>query len=331
MWDTLLSKNISSLFKLFDYLFVDDFQLLVDYIRIDTDNKPSRAHIITDGLLPVVQSAVTNNNTAVWVLCDEGQSWWDKYDRLFNKRPAVTTVLDQFRECFRNSKDLSVNLRNTFEISSVLSVIRGIDNEMDYDGTGPGNLPPQKIGHFLRGTKPVIYLLRDDKPGSWSEYLKRELKKLTGPDSCLDNKDIAVLYSVYDADHVEQLEATVDSTTVKSAVQERRAGTQEEIAVRHVLNCMSAEWPAVIFIFRYLSFSDTVTLADNSEKEITFSYTIPSLYTALSRARVHCAVIVYNYKDNTDEYTDKLFTELRQRQDICRFIDIPADTNNSIN
>ena len=90
---------------------------------------------------------------------------------------------------------------------------------------------------------------------------------------------------------------------------------------------MSAEWPAVIFICRYWSLSRTVTLADNSEKEITYSRTIPALYTALSRARVHCAVMVNNYKENTDEYTDKLFTELRQRQDVCRFIDIPADTD----
>ena len=77
---------------------------------------------------------------------------------------------------------------------------------------------------------------------------------------------------------------------------------------------------------RYTSYSGTVTLADNSEKRITLSFTIPLLYTALSRARVHCAVIVYDYEENTCEYTDQLFTELRQRQDVCRFIDIPADT-----
>ena len=284
MYDTLVFQNISSLLTIFNYIFVDDYQLLVDYMCYDSNQDSECAHnILTEGLLPVVQSTATHDSTRLWVFCDEGQSWRDKYWRFFNAQTEVTNIADQFRMYFSDSKDLTVNLRNTFEISSVLSVIRKISNEMDYAGTGPGNLLPQKSGHFLRGTKPIIYLLRDDKPGPWSEIVKRELEKLTGPDSCLDNKDIAVLHSVLYADHEEHLLATVNST-----VQGRRAGAQEEIAVRDVMNCMSAEWPAVIFIYRYGSFSRTVAIADNSEKEITYSYTIPVLYTALSRARVHC-------------------------------------------
>ena len=68
----------------------------------------------------------------MWVLCDEGQSWVDKYYRLLYLQTAVTAVADQFRKSFNDSKDLLVNLRNTVEISSVLSVIRGIGNEMEY-------------------------------------------------------------------------------------------------------------------------------------------------------------------------------------------------------
>ena len=42
-------------------------------------------------------------------------------------------------------------------------------------------------------------------------------------------------------------------TVVYGAVQERRVVTQEEIAMRGVENCLSAEWPSVIYIHRCYS------------------------------------------------------------------------------
>ena len=63
--DTLLSKNISYLFTKFAHLFIDDYQRLVDRIHGDTYKEPSCAHILIDGLLPVVQSPASINNTRV--------------------------------------------------------------------------------------------------------------------------------------------------------------------------------------------------------------------------------------------------------------------------
>ena len=131
-----------------------------------------------------------------------------------------------------------------------------------------------------------------------------------------------MLCSVDDADEWEHIAATANS-----AVQERLAGTQDEIKVRYVENCMSAEWLAVIFVFRCRSVSHTVALPDNTMKKITCSPTIPFLYVGLSRARVYSTIIVRNYVEDTCEYTDQLFAELRQRQDVCKLIDIKNTDN----
>ena len=85
MYDTLVFQNTSSLLTIFDCIFVDDYQLLVDYMCYDSNQDSECAHnILTEGFLPIVQSTTTNNSTRVWVVCDGGQSWRDKYWRLFN-------------------------------------------------------------------------------------------------------------------------------------------------------------------------------------------------------------------------------------------------------
>ena len=77
----------------------------------------------------------------------------------------------------------------------------------------------------------------------------------------------------------------------------------------------------MVYICRYWLGSGTVMLLDNSVKEVTWSGTIPFLYSALSRARVYCTAIIYDYKPNVCKYTDKLLDELRQRRDVCSVID----------
>ena len=313
-----LSESMHGLITKYDYVFCDDYQKLLDFIIYESNSEPGSAHknIISEGLLPVLKNR-DKNNTSIWILCDDGQSLLNK---LIHERPeliAVKTSDDEFRSYFVNSQFISVNLRNTYEISEVLSIIREHYEKIDHTGTGSVKLPQHKKGHFLRGGKPVIYLLKDKETTTWRDILIRELYKLIGSNSCLENKDIAVLYdgaASYERKHMRD--------TAVNGVVEGFNTADNTITVGTTGKCVSAEWAAVIYIYRYSTYSTTVTLPDNSEKEVTHSYTIARLYSAISRARVYSTVILFDYRQNLCEFDDQLLDELRERSDVCRIIDI---------
>ena len=310
-----LSESMHDLITKYDYVFCDDYQKLFDFIIFDNNREPGSAHknIISEGLLPVLKNR-DKSKTSIWILCDDGQSVYNKF---LHERPEfieVKTSDDEFRSYFVNSQ-ISVNLRNTYEISEVLSIIREHYEKIDFTGTGSVKLPQHKNGHFLRGGKPVFYLLKDNETTTWRDILIRELDKLRRSNSCLENKAIAVLVNVID-DEVQHMLDTVNG------VVEGYNTADNTITVGQTAECVSAEWAAVICIHRYRTFSTTVTLPDNSEREVTYSFTIPRLYNALSRARVYSTVILFNYRQNECEYDDKLLDELRERGDVCKIIDI---------
>ena len=121
--------------------------------------------------------------------------------------------------------------------------------------------------------------------------------------------------SLRDNEHGQDVADAVHS------VLERWEVGDDKIIVRYAVNCASAEWSSVISICKYRSCSNIVTLPDNSTRKISHSFTIPQLYTALSRARVYSTTIVFNYTPNACLYTDRLLNELRQRRDVCRVIE----------
>ena len=297
----------------FDSIFVDDYQLIVDNINMDIDVILDN-DIISKGLLPILKDS-DKSDTSVWIFCDEAQSFIEKVFHLRHSRSRciVNNNMDNFKRYFVNSKlKLSINLRNTYEISTVLTIIRRIYEEIDYTGsaTWSVNLPQQVGGHFLRGTKPIIHLLKDDHPLFWKDILHKEIEKLRGPGGHLINKDIAVLLTLDEDDsnlagrHVLSVTGTWDNT-------------DDELTVRVTRTSMSAEWPAVIFVIRFKHFTDTY----NTGMKVNVTSVIPALYMAISRARVYSTVIFYNYKRNICKNTDKLIDELKQRGDVCRVIE----------
>ena len=175
-------------------------------------------------------------------------------------------------------------------------------------------LPQQKNGHFLRGAKPNIYLLREDNPAEWKGILVKELCKLSGPDSSLENKDIAILYS----EHTKHRDKFLES------MMEKKGWRKFEIIEHSVGICISAEWPAVIGLLRYEAFDYNTyinSFLDNTEREKTLSFVIPLLYLILSRGRVYSSIIIFNYQPNTCIQTDKMLSELKEHQDVCRVIE----------
>ena len=302
-WGATISSEVYDFItSRFNHVFVDDYQTLNDHLK-------------SDELFPGVKNSPTNN-TRLWVFCDNGQSFL-VLDISTSSTGETRRELNEFRNMFESQKVLSVNLRNTYEISSVLSVIREHYNTKGFPGArGAGmlGLPQQNIGHFLRGTKPTIYLVRDDNPNSCEGILEKELRKLRGPDSCLKDEDIAVLY-VQDEEHSPELLETVDSVLKKLNM---------DIEVRHTFNCISAEWPASVFIQRCSTYSQEIlTLPVNSEsKKLSFYNTMSFLHNALSRARVYSTAILYNYGPNAHEYKDNnMLSKLGERRDICRIVE----------
>ena len=325
LMNTLTAPSLCDIITCFNYVFVDDYQALIDLSIASIQRGPSyKKDFLSEGLLILL--AVKNcstNNDFLWVFCDMGQSF------LGNLTPVkVCDILntleldlsDKLRKRFVFQKLLSVNLRNTHEISSVLSVIREHFDAVEFTGVGTLGLPKQKNGHFLRGTKPTIYLLWADDPGSCSciEILKEELLNLRGPGSVLDDKDIAVLIDEDEGNNF------VICMLMLSMVKSELERWNIDITVQYASACISVEWPAVLYMCRYTPFESkptVITYSGNSLEKITFSNIFPFLYNALSRARVYSTVIIYNYIPNICKYTDNMLSELRERRDICRILD----------
>ena len=229
---------------------------------------------------------------------------------------------------FENSKQLSINLRNTYEITSVLLIIIKHYKKIDFEFAGAIKWPRPETGHFLRGPKPVIYHLKNNVRAAWRHILAKEVVKLKEADSCLKNKDIAVVvYSVF-----RQYENDPDDVQrIKSVLESLGAG-YDKIQVLSTGSSFSAEWPAVIFFCKYVSFTglcefpqDMFKVQNEKDLKCTVGSIIPELYLAISRARVYSSVILLSLSDSnrhTSEYDSELLEELKQRSDVCRVIEI---------
>ena len=346
----VLAIKINTFLKRFDYIFVDDYHHLMErsFAEMDDPNSVSSCYsnIVSEGLLPIIKARKGDtNDTCIWILCDAGQSACDllygnpnNTDKLEVR--GVTTKLDvresrftgvrkEFESHFVKSNQLTVNLRNAYEISSMLSIIRRHHEEACFplrsmirkhleetNSHYSSSLQmqsywaKQETGHFLRGSKPVIYLVRDDDPPIRLEHrrapfisiLIKELEKLRGHYSHLKNKDIAVLL----IDEGFPMEQTRDD--LKEGVIKRWSTPDDPIAVLKGHDCWSAEWPAVIGIWRFGFASGPLS------RQI--------LYNLISRARVYSTMIVYDYKPNSCRGTEQLFEELKQRRDLCRIIEV---------
>ena len=310
---TGLAKNIDSLISRFDHVFVDDHQSPDELVMMEYCRSISLAHtnIISEGLLPVVKNRDTNQ-TSIWIFFDKAQSFAANHMHLMEDHHPYTTLRDEFIGYFVKS-ELTINLRNTYEISTVLSLIR----KQHFTGNSvPSvyNLPRQERGHHLRGPKPTIYILQDHETVSWIKILYRELDNLKVNGSFLKNKDIAVLHSV-NVDLVRQAEFIICYVLSKW-----NTAANDMITVNTTENCTSAEWPAVICICTFWTFD--ASQEGESQEEKTFGTTMSLLYRAISRARVSSTVILNNYKPKTCKYTDKLLKELKQRRDVCRIIEV---------
>ena len=319
-----LARGLHHVLKMFDYIFVDDFQTLSDLAENNVTGSTSnfgatyKGTLISEGLLPIMRSKALHK-TSLWIFCDEGQSWFEWHNVMRDIKTDAWKSAKTFKELFLERMFLSINLRNTYEISSVLSIMREVNCKMDVTGTV--KLHGQKRGHFLRGTKPVFYFLGDDGSTTWRKILEKELNTLCGSDSPLDSKDLIVLHDKNDSNirHINELLVYVKY--IPCYFPDARVQNLTDIIAAGCDTCISAEWTAVIAINRFTRYSLNDGTTRLTELIDPASMLFPILYCSLSRARVYAVMVVYDYQKGFCRWTDELVSVLKQRPDICTVIE----------
>ena len=189
--------------------------------------------------------------------------------------------------------NLTENLRNTIDISNILIVIRDMsDKETVFEKIKNKEvrevlLPKQLRGHFIRGTLPLIHVFNEykAKKDEIEKVLKGELRKLKE----FNKSEVAVIYDDIDVKHFNSEGKWIDEKKLKNAVP--IPADVKNVTVCTVDKCDSSEWPAVIVLLRAMKKSDK-----GEKPEVNM---LNKLYTAVSRARVHCVVIFFPHGEET--------------------------------
>ena len=261
------------------HVFVDDIQSIFKlYTTVNG---------CTDLINKLIELSI---NKKVWIACDIAQLWFIRDNKIPSTLNKVLT--DKLNTSQR--RILTKNLRNTCDLSYILSVLRG-----EVELCSPGNLdlvlPTQSQGHFIHGPLTVIHVFNDCNVDSIVEVFDTELDRLCAE---LNYSDIGVVYTYYSGDVV---------SLVRDSVDMRCNNTDVKIAVCDSAYSSSAEWPAVVVLCE----------ARNYYKEATY---LSRLYLALSRARVHCTVIMYPWKGRTLDTIPYMLPLLERLSNYARII-----------
>ena len=263
-------------------LFVDDIQTVIDY-----DTTTEMCTVLIDKLLEL------SADKTVWIACDIVQAW-----ALLDK-DTISIVANLLTDKLTPNQraTLSMNLRNTFDLSNILSVIR--DQFVRLSSLKSDNLdlvlPTQLQGHFIHGPLPVIHVFNNYNVDSIIRVFDIELDRLCTMDE-FDYSDIGIV--AYVTSDVRSL--------VDDSVNKRCGNTDSKIAVCYSGYCASAQWPAVILLHTVSRYSE--------EEDLT------ELYLMLSRARVYCSVIIFPYEGRTLDSSPHMLQLLGKLSNYARII-----------
>ena len=245
-------------------IFVDDIQTVIDY-----KTTAEMCTVLIDKLLEL------SADKTVWIACDIVQAWF-----LLNRSILIVANLLTDKLTPNQRATLTMNLRNTSDLSNILFVIR--DQFVTLYSLKSDNLdlvlPTQLQGHFIHGPLPVMHVFNDDNVDNIIRVFDIELDGLCTMDE-FDYSDIGIVANVTSSDVV---------SLVWKSVNMRCDNTDSKIAVCYSAYCASAQWPAVIVLH---------TVWDREEEDLTH------LYLLLSRARVYCSVVIFPREGSTlDSY-----------------------------
>ena len=235
-------------------LFIDDFQSLFSVNNYIYSDVP----MLTNTLIELSCA-----NT-VWVACDVAQAQIGPY-YLYSLKPDTTkdVVISAISKIPQEQwVNLTKNMRNTFELSAVLSVLRDFVREyfrrtvcLDYDFKFTDVLPPNKSGHFIHG--PLIDIHVFNQFDGISEVVDKEIDRICNANILDQNKDIGILHSL----KTIKIQHVMSSKTL-----------------HHYRNIYSNEWPVVFAIHEMYTATSSLLAADE----------VSQLYIFISRARVKC-------------------------------------------
>ena len=271
------------------HLFFDDLQ------RVMFSITPEQCGVLIDSLLGL------SLRKYIWIACDMGQDCYlqnSTKQYLQNVMELSNVITDKLNPNQRVT--LSVNLRNTFDLSKVLTIIRDrfiglISKRSDILDMV---LPRQVPGHFIHGPKSVIHILDSYNVKTIGEVLIKELNNLCNVNG-LNNSDVGIVFNFLrdNSDILSLVEDIVDKQNENSA---------DKMIACYSRNSYSAEWPAVLVLHKMYELSEG---------------NMSRLYLKISRARVYCSVLVYPEKGKTlEDYGDvlDLLDKMRSHAHIVR-------------
>ena len=175
--------------------------------------------------------------------------------------------------------NLQTNLRNSYEVSSLLRIVRDEFGKNFLDSTNNINIYPQRFAHFIHGPRPTVHYVRSSKRGNLAGKLadiiarERKILGLQDEDSGnsrgqLTNKDFQIL------------RFNGPKGKSKQALTHDLELPDHNRYTNKIRYSYSSEWAAVVALLCVNS--DTI-----------YQEFISRLYLAASRARVYCSVIVF--------------------------------------
>ena len=269
---TWLSQTLNLL--QYYHVFVDDIQVVMVYDKSLDQYKE---------LCEIIQQIAKSNT--VYIACDIAQYCFANEDGdIFDIAISLMKYLLPSQ-----LKTLSKNLRNTCDLSNISTVLR--NQFIEYYSEGkvfPETLealrfllPEQLPGHFIHGPKTVLHILKTADNSLTVSVLSNELYKLYKKD-VLNYCDITIVYDNLANDLINLVSKNL----------EELCDTNETIRLLEGVDCLSAEWPAVI------------VLHEVREGKITDD--LETLYLKVTRARVYCAVLLFAEKGKTFKYKPML-------------------------
>ena len=242
------------------HVFVDDIQIVMEY-DLNT--------LQYDELITLMIEI--GRSKTVHVACDIVQSWYADDDR------DIFYLAGYLRQYFQSGSGiLSKNLRNTCDLSIILSRIRS--KFIGYFSRSPGLgvrsldtinmvLPEQIAGHYIHGPETEVHVLTDHDFDGIKYILLKQLDELCST-NVLGKSDISIVCDNVDQDFL---------TEISGIVKEKYENISK---IREAADCMSAEWPIVIILQE--------SRISNKKPD-----NLVSLYLQMSRARVFCFVILF--------------------------------------
>ena len=244
------------------YLFVDDLQRVLEFCTEETFRDL------------VVEFKTFSLNRRVWIGCDLVQVYHMlDYKSHMKEARVILQNLEQWNT-------LSVNLRNTFELSNTLSVIRElcVQSCVIRSEIIDTIMTKQISGHFIHGPKIELHIVSQYEETIIRRIVEEEQEKLERLDT-MTNFEMCLLYDPAFRKLVHEINP-------------KRKVTIEEI--------YSYEWPAVIAL---------LSIWKHGQWEL------PQLYLAISRARVYSSVIIIAPEgDKVEEFKklQDLFRKLKE-------------------